>query len=201
MVQTPQKPDYTPLLALFNEDRELTLTNGLTLSAEAAQQLESVIDASLAHTYAAIPGGEAIELLNREDAFMQRLKMVTLTVSDRGTESLGAVHLKIRTFQEMKEHLAADAEAFKLYLMQQDVPNWPGFLQRLAPWRTVEPETILAFRRWLSEYYPANEHDAKIRAVKLYCQLARMDGWISGPFLDTLIDAMDNPLPARKRRR
>ncbi len=198
-MQKQTKPDYTELLALLNEQQELVLTDGMNLSTEAAQQLEVVIDGALGHTFAALPRGTAIEIVNREETFRQQLPFVSLRVG-KGVISLGAVHLHLLSFREVQERLAAEAEAFKLYLMSREIPQWSSYLYNLQLWQQVDPKLIREFRTWMPTCYPADEQPEKLKAVAMYCRLAQADGILDADELDALIDAIDKPLPARKRR-
>jgi hypothetical protein len=197
--QKQQKPDYTALLALFHGENELTLTDGMELSAEAAQQLEVVIDKALSDHLAALPGGKAIEIVNREQAFRGQLPFISLHVG-KGIISLGAVQLRLLSFRDVQARLETEAEAFKLFLMDQNYQYWTGYLYNLSPWVNIEPKDILAFRTWLRTPYPAETHPAKLQALTTYLCLAEADGVIDKDDLDKCLEAINKPLPARKRR-
>lgn len=195
-----EKPDYTALLALLNEQQELTLTDGLEISEEAAQQLETVINGALSDRLAALPRGQAIEMVNREQAIRGQLPFVSLRV-EKGTLSLMATHLHLLSARDVQERLATEAEAFKLFLMDQNYQHWSSYLYNLSPWVNIEPKDILAFRTWLFTPYSAETHPAKLQTLATYLRLAHADGVINDADLDKCLEAIDKPLPARKRRR
>jgi len=194
-----QRKDYTGLLALLDEKQELVLTDGMELAEEVAQQLEMLIEQALSNRLAALPRGNALEILNREQAFRGQLSFVSLRVGN-GTLVLGAVHLHLLSFREVQERLADDAEAFKLFLMDQNYQYWTGYLYNLSPWVNIEPKDILAFRTWLRTPYPAETHPAKLYALATYLRLAQADGIIDEDDLDKCLEAIDKPLSTRKRR-
>lgn len=193
-----QRKDYTGLLALLDEKQELVLTDGMELSEEVAQQLETVIEQALSNSLAALPRGNAIELLNREQAFRGQLPFVRLRTAN-GTITLGAVHLHLLNFRDVQARLEQDAEAFKLFLMDQHYQHWSSYLYNLSPWKNIEPKDILAFRKWLFTPYPAETHPAKLQALATYLRLAEADGIIDEDDLDALQNAIDKPLPKRRR--
>ena len=195
-----QRKDYTALLALFDDKQELVLTDGMDLSEEVAQQLEVVIEQALNNRLAALPRGNAIEILNREQAFRGQLPFVRLHVGN-GTISLGAVHLHLLSFRDAQARLETEAEAFKLYLMDQNYQHWSSYLYNLSPWVNIEPKDILAFRKWLLKPYPAETHPVKLQALATYLRLAEADDVIDEDDLDKCLEAIDKPLPVRKQRR
>jgi hypothetical protein len=194
-----QQKGYTALLALLDDKQELVLTDGMELSEEAAQQLEVVIEKALSDRLAALPKGNAIEIVNREQAFRGQLPFISLHVGN-GTMSMGAVHLHLLSFRDIQARLETEAEAFKLFLMDQNYQHWTGYLYNLSPWVNIEPKDILAFRKWLLKPYPAETHPAKLQALATYLRLAEANGVIDEDDLDKCLEAIDKPLPARKRQ-
>ncbi len=194
-----QKPNYTAFLALLDEQQELVLTDGMTLSTEAAQQLEVIIEKALSDRLAALPGGNAIEIVNRDKAIRGQLPFISLHVGN-GTLSLVAVHLHLLSFRDVQARLDTEAEAFKLFLMDQNYQYWTGYLYNLSPWVNIEPKDILAFRTWLRTPYPAETHPAKLHALATYLRLAQADGIIDEDDLDKCLAAIDKPQSTRKRR-
>ena len=193
-------PNATELLALLNEQQELALIDGMEISEEAAQQLEAVISDALSNRLAALPDGQAIEIVNRDQAIRGQLPFISLHTGN-GTISLGGVHLHLLSFREVQECLATEAEAFKLFLMDQNYQHWSGYLYNLSPWVNIEQKDILAFRAWLFKAYPPETHLAKLQALGIYLRLAEADGIIDEDDLDTCLEAIEKPLSARKQRR
>lgn len=193
------KRDYTALLALLDEQHELTLTSGMELSEEAAQQLDTVVSEALSNRLAALPDGQAIEIVNRDQAIRGQLPFISLHAGN-GTISMGAVHLHLLSFRDVQARLEQDAEAFKLFLMDQHYQHWTAYLYNLSPWRNIEPKDILAFRQWLFTPYPADTHPAKLQALATYLRLAEADEVIDEDDLDKCLEAIDKPLPKRARR-
>jgi hypothetical protein len=196
--QEQEKRDYTALLDLFQSDL-FTLTDGLELAEGICQQLEEIIDDALVNTLAALPAGAAIEMLNRDDALAQRLPLVHLRRGN-GVVELYAVHLRLLSFQEVRERLANEAEAFKLFLMTREVLNWRNYLSTLWLWERVDPSIIINFRIWLKGYYAQASHPAKLQAIAMYCRLAHMDGFLSAQEVEAITDAMNKPLPRKRRQ-
>ncbi len=194
------KRDYTALLALLDEQHELMLTSGMELSEEAAQQLDTVVTDALSNRLAALPDGQAIEIVNRDQAMRGQLPFISLHTAS-GTISMGAVHLHLLSFRDVQARLETDAEAFKLFLMDQNYQHWSGYLYNLSPWVNIEPKDILAFRQWLFTPYPAETHPAKLQALAIYLRLAEANGVIDEDDLDKCLEAIDKPLPKRSRRR
>ncbi len=194
------KRDYTALLGLLNEQHELTLTTGMELSEAAGQQLDTVVSDALSNRLAALPDGQAIEIVNRDQAIRGQLPFINLRTGN-GTISMGAVHLRLLSFRDVQARLETEAEAFKLFLMDQHYQHWSGYLYNLSPWVNIEPKDILAFRQWLFTPYPAEAHSAKLQALETHLRLAEAHGVIDEDDLDKCIEAIEKPLPTRKRRR
>jgi hypothetical protein len=194
-----QRKDYTALLALLDDKQELVLTDGMELSEEAAQQLDTVVSDALSNRLAALPDGQAIEIVNRDQAMRGQLPFVSLHTGN-GTISMGAVHLHLLSFRDMQGRLETEAEAFKLYLMDQHYQHWSSYLYNLSPWGNIEPKDVLAFRKWLFTPYPAETHPAKLQALATYLRLAEAEGVIGEDDLDKCLEAIDKPLSTRKRR-
>lgn len=199
-LQEDQKTDFSLLLALFGEQKDLELYDGLRLSEEAGRLLEQMIDRALSDTLAPLPKGEALELVNREDALCGRLPCVSLDVEERGVLSLGAVHLRRLSFEEVVEHLAQPAEAFELFLYDRQVSNWRGYLRNLFLWKRVTPALVLDFRKWMAKFSDLGDPAANLQAVALYCRLAEAAGHLSVDELEAVLAAIEKPLPARRRR-
>lgn len=193
------KQDYTPLLTLFQES-VLTLIDGLEIPSEAHPLLEEVLDAAIASPFAAISGGKAIEIVNRDAFLEQRTPFVHISVVGSGILTLQSCTLRLIAFDEVVERLQAPFEAFELFLFSEKIPYHHSYRRNLSAWQRVDASLIGKFRAWLPSYYPSDTDD-KLQAVKLYCRLAAKEGYLLEDELDVIIEAINKPLPRRSGKK
>lgn len=190
---------YTSLLTLFQEGT-LSLTNNMTISVEVCDLLDQVAEEAMSRNLVAIPGGQAIELLNRHEVIAQQVPYVSIIAEEKGTLSLPACQLKLVSFNEIVERLLPAIKTFELFLYNQQLPNRHAYRRNLVAWAYMNAALVTHYRNWLPQYIPESEHATKLEAITLYCQLAAQDGHLSEDNLDAIINAIDKPLPRQSRR-
>jgi hypothetical protein len=191
-------PGYTSFMALFQQDT-LVIRNGMNLAPEVLHMLEQVIDDAAINRLAALPGGHAIEIVNRDAVLEQHVPLVSLP-SENGTLMLPSCQLRLVPFDEVVERLKDALETFELFLFAEQVPRHRAYRRNLVAWREVDAALITKYRTWLPGYVSKDEHHDKLQAVMLYCQLAAKDGHLPADTLDAIVGAIDKPLPRPSRK-
>lgn len=193
-----QTLDYAPFLALFGEDGTLTLTHQMTISAEACTILEYVFEDVLSHPLAALPGKQAIELLNRDAVTAQEAPFIQIQAEGAGILSMPTCQMHLVPLNDIVQRFLPDIETFELFVFDQDLPNRHAYRYNLPPWGNMKPATILDYRMWLPRYVPQDQHDAKLAIVQLYCRLANKAGFLTEDEVTEIEVALDKPLPRKK---
>lgn len=192
-----QTADYISFLSLFGEDGTLTLRN-ITMPAEVCTILEQVVDDAISHKLAALPGKQAVEILNRADVFAQHVPYVQITSEGIGTFNLPACQLRLISFNDIVERLLPDIETFELFLFDKDLPSRHAYRRNLVAWRNMDAALILNYRTWLPQHVDQNQHEDKLAALLIYCRLASKAGFLTEDQVDDIVAAVDKPLPRRR---
>jgi hypothetical protein len=194
-----QALDYTPFLALFGKDGTLTLTHQMTISAEACTILEHVFEEALSRPLAALPGKQAVELLNRDAVTAQEAPFIQIKAEGAGTLSMPIGQMHLVPLNDIVQRFLADIETFELFLFDQDLPNRHAYRYNLTAWSNMKAATILDYRMWLPRYVLQDQHDAKLAIVQLYCHLANKAGFLTEDEVAEIEVALDKQLPSQRK--